>query len=363
MSSMIQARPNAAGPSPAERRMRLADLSFGTAFTDHMVSMRWSTADGWHDGELVPYGDVTMPPTAVGLHYGQIVFEGLKAFRLADGRVASFRAVQHARRFAASARRLMMPEMPEDLFVAAVRDLVRQDQDWLGDDPGISLYLRPILFATEETLALRPATEYRFLLTAFVTEGYFGRRLEPVTVWLCEDYVRAAPGGTGAAKCAGNYAAGLIAQEQAAAHGCDQVVWLDAATRTQVEEMGGMNLWFVVRDGDSHRLITPPLTGSILPGVTRDCLLTLAPRLGLPVTEEPVSVEQWRAGCRSGEITEVFACGTAARVSPIAEVRGAEGTWTCGTENRPVTDLLGRHLFAIQRGEGPDRDGWLDVVD
>jgi len=362
MSSMIQARPRAVSTSPAERRTKLADLRFGTAFTEHMVSMRWSVRDGWHDGELVPYGNVTLPPTAVGLHYGQIVFEGLKAFRLEDGRVASFRAAQHARRFAASARRLMMPEMPEELFVAAIRDLVRQDQDWLGDDPGISLYLRPILFATEETLALRPATEYRFLLTAFITEGYFGRSLEPVTVWLCEDYVRAAPGGTGAAKCAGNYAAGLIAQEQAAANGCDQVVWLDAATRTLVEEMGGMNLWFVVRDGDSHRLLTPPLTGSILPGVTRDALLTVAPRLGLPVTEAPVSVEQWRTGCLSGEITEVFACGTAARVSPVAEVRGADGSWSCGTGDRPVTARLSRHLFGIQRGVIPDEDGWLDVI-
>lgn len=362
MSPTINARPNPNRCTAAQRQARLADVSFGTAFTEHMVSIKWSTANGWHDAELVPYGPVLLQPAAVGLHYGQIVFEGMKAFRLVDGRIAAFRTRAHAHRFASSARRLMMPQLPTDLFVAAVTELLRHDGDWLSDDPGMSLYLRPILFAVEETLALRPATEYRFLLMAFITEGYFGPRLDPVTVWLSDTYSRAALGGTGAAKCPGNYAGSLAAQEQARAQGCDQVVWLDAATHSHVEEMGGMNLWFVYRDGEATRLVTPPLTGTILPGITRDSLVTLAPRLGFPVAETPVSIEQWRVGCLKGEISEVFACGTAARISPVGEVRAPGESWVCCGESSPVTATLSRELFGIQRGTVTDVDGWLDVV-
>lgn len=361
MSPTIQARPRTIRTTAAQRSARLADVRFGTAFTEHMVSIRWSAADGWHDAELVPFAPLTVSPATVGLHYGQVVFEGLKAFRLTGNRVAAFRARAHARRFADSARRFMMPEMPEQLFLDAVGELLRHDGDWLPDDPDTSLYLRPILFADEETLLPGPAGRYRFLLMAFVTEGYFGPTLDPVTVWVSHDYTRAAPGGTGAAKCAGNYAAAFAAQEEAKRNGCAQVVWLDAATRTFVEEMGGMNLWFVHRDGDTTRLVTPPLTGTILPGVTRDSVLRLAPRLGFPVTEAPVRLDDWRAGCASGQITEVFACGTAARISPVGEVRSAVGSWSCGTGARPVTDALSRRLFGIQRGTVTDEDGWLDV--
>lgn len=361
--TMFRAEPRSPRMSPAERAQRLADTSFGTALTEHMVSLRWTESRGWHDGRLLPYGPLELSPATLALHYGQSIFEGLKAFRLARGGVAAFRPDAHARRFQASARRLMMPELPVALFLDAVSEVVRHDRSWLPDDPNMSLYLRPVLYASEATLALRSATEFHFLLMAFVTEGFFGPRIRPVTVWLCEDFARAAPGGTGAAKFGGNYAGAFLAQAQAAENDCDQVVWLDAASREWVEEMGGMNLWFVYGEGPSARLVTPPLDGTILPGVTRDCLLRLAPELGLPVSEARVSVDDWQAGCRDGDITEVFACGTAARISPVGEVRSARGSWSVPDPgHRPVTTALSSLLFGIQRGEVPDRHGWLHVV-
>ncbi|MFJ9209807.1 branched-chain amino acid aminotransferase [Streptomyces sp. NPDC102264] len=365
-----------------ERAERSAAPAFGTAFTEHMVSARWNPEQGWHEAELVPYGPLLLDPATVGLHYGQVVFEGLKAFRSHTGEVAVFRPDAHAVRMRASARRLMMPEPPEELFLAAVDALVAQDQEWIPDDPGMSLYLRPLLFASERTLALRPAREYRFLMVAFITEGYFGPAQRPVRVWVTDEYSRAAAGGTGAAKCAGNYAGSLLAQEEAQSKGCDQVVWLDPVERRWVEEMGGMNLFFVYGSGGSARLVTPPLTGSLLPGVTRDALLRLAPTLGVPVSEAPLSLERWRADCASGAITEVFACGTAARISPVNEVSTKDGSWTIGPNTvgadtaggsaggngarvntaGEITGRLSAALFGIQRGELPDPHSWMRPV-
>ncbi|MFE2289629.1 branched-chain amino acid aminotransferase [Streptomyces sp. NPDC059452] len=349
--------------SAEERGRRTASPAFGTAMTEHMVSAVWSEDRGWHDAELLPYAPLLLDPATVGLHYGQSVFEGLKAFRSPAGEVSVFRAEAHARRFRSSARRLMMPEMPEELFLAAVDSLVGHDQAWIPDDPGMSLYLRPLLFASERTLALRPARAYRFVLLAFVTEGYFGPDQRPVRVWITDEYTRAAAGGTGAAKCAGNYAGSLLAQEEARERGCDQVVWLDPVERKWVEEMGGMNLFFVRGSGADARLVTPPLTGSLLAGVTRDALLRLAPELGIPAEEAPVSVADWREGCASGEITEVFACGTAARVSPVNEVATSTGSWTIGDgRTGEVTLRLSEALTSLQRGELPDPHGWMRPV-
>ena len=209
-----------------------------------------------------------------------------------------------------------MAELPDDLFLGAIEALVGQDHEWVPDDPEKSLYLRPFMFGTEVGLGVRPSDEYLFLLIASPAGAYFKGGLQPVTVWLSEDYVRAAPGGTGEAKCAGNYAASLIAQAEAIDHGCDQVVWLDANEHRWIEEMGGMNLYFVYGSGSEARLVTPNLTGSLLPGITRDSLLTLAADLGYQVEEGRISVDDWRKGCESGEITEVFACGTAAVITP-----------------------------------------------
>ncbi|MDL4818701.1 branched-chain amino acid aminotransferase [Actinomadura opuntiae] len=351
-------------PSPESPPARAGarSLAFGTAFTAHMVSMRWTTERGWHEMEVMPHEPLVMDPAMVGIHYGQSVFEGLKAHRVPGG-VAVFRPEAHAARLRASARRLMMPELPESAFLAAVDALVGVDQGELPDDPGVSLYLRPIVFATERTLALRPAQEYRFLLMAFLTEGYFGSEQRAVSVWVTTEFSRAAPGGTGFAKCAGNYAGSLMAQELAKEQGCDQVVWLDPVERRWVEEMGGMNLFFVHGAGSGARLVTPPLNGNLLPGVTRDSILRLAPDLGIAASEEPVSVDGWRAGCASGEITEVFACGTAARVTAVGQVKSEEGGWTVGDgSGGEVTNRILATLSGIQGGQLPDRHSWLRRV-
>jgi branched-chain amino acid aminotransferase len=345
-----------------ERQYRMRSPAFGQVPTEHMVLIRWSMSKGWHDATLQPYAPLTLDPAAAGLHYGQAVFEGLKAYSLADGEIGVFRSAEHARRMQNSARRLAMPEIPEVTFTDAVDALVRADQEWVPTDKGSSLYLRPLLIATEATLGVHAATEYLFLVIAFVTGSL--SVTTPLTVWLCEDYARAAPGGTGAAKCAGNYAASLLIQERAArVHDCDQVVWLDAATRDRVEEMGAMNIFFVVGPAAAPRLITPPLTDTILPGVTRDSLITLARDLGYAVSEEPVSKTWWRAASEDGTLLEAFAVGTAAVVVPIGGVRSASGGWTIGNgQAGPVARRLRQALVDLHHGTAPDRHGWIHRV-
>ena len=350
--------------SDAERAAILADPGFGRHFTDHMVRAKWDEAQGWHDAQLVPYGPLQVDPATNFIHYGQAIFEGLKAYRHADGSIKTFRPFRNAQRFANSARRLAMAELPEELFVASIEALVRQDQAWVPTDAEKSLYLRPFMFSTEVGLGVRPGNTYEYLLIASPAGAYFPKGVKPVSVWLSDDYVRAAPGGTGEAKCAGNYAASLVAQAEAAQHGCDQVVWLDATERIWIEEMGGMNLYFVYGSGDSARLVTPALTGSLLPGITRDSLLTVAHDLGIRAEEGQISVEQWRDGCASGDITEVFACGTAAVITPVGEVKSrTNGAWqVAGGGTGEVTMQLRRALLDIQTGEAPDRHNWLHTI-
>jgi branched-chain amino acid aminotransferase len=362
----IDLKPSSEPLAAAERSVRLQDPGFGRVFTDHMVSIRWTEGRGWHDAQLRPYGSIEMDPATMSLHYGQSIFEGLKAYRQADGSIATFRPWDNARRFQRSARRLAMPELPEDLFVEAINVLVRQDREWVPTEREQTLYLRPFMFATEVGLGVKPAGEYLFLLIASPVGAYFPRGVKPVSVWLSEDYVRAAPGGTGEAKCAGNYAASLVAQAQAADKGCDQVVWLDAAERRWVEEMGGMNLYFVYPDPaapSGARLLTPELTGALLPGVTRDSLLTLARDLGYETGEGRISTGQWRAGNADGSITEVFACGTAAVITPVGSVKANSGEWTVGDgEPGPVTMRLRQALLDIQLGDAPDTYAWMHRI-
>ncbi|QQM46275.1 branched-chain amino acid aminotransferase [Streptomyces liliifuscus] len=349
--------------SPAEREKRMTAPGFGRVLTEHMVSGRWAKGQGWHDLRLSPYGPLEMDPATAALHYGQIVFEGLKAHRLHDGSVGVFRPHAHARRFQRSARRLVMPEMDTGMFVRSLEELVRADRAWVPDQTGHSLYLRPVLYAEEAVLALRPAYEYRFLLMAFVTEGFFNDDLNPVTVWVSTRFARAARGGTGDVKIPGNYAGAFAAQVEAAEHGCHQVVWLDSIERRWVEEMGGMNLFFVHGRGAGTRLTTPPLTGTLLPGVTRDALLTLLPEHGLPVEEVPLAIDDWQELCASGEITEVFACGTAAGVTPVGTVRSAETRWDVADGNAgPVTRRVAELLAAVRHGSLPERHGWMHRV-
>ena len=260
----------------------LADPGFGVAFSDHMVTIEWTEGRGWHDARVGPYGPITLDPATAVLHYAQEIFEGLKAYQRADGSIALFRPEANAARFNASARRLAMPELPEDLFLESVRQLVLADRDWFPTVEGGSLYLRPFMFATEAFLGVRPAKQFKYMVIASPAGNYFKSGAPAVSIWV-SDYSRAAPGGTGAAKCGGNYAASLVPQAEAIARGHDQVVFLDAEEHKWIEELGGMNLYFVFDDGT---LLTPPLTGTILPGITRDSLLTLAREEGLTVREE-----------------------------------------------------------------------------
>jgi branched-chain amino acid aminotransferase len=347
-------------PMAAEARAAiLANPGFGTAFSDHMVSVHYDEGQGWHSAEVLPYGPIPLDPAAAVLHYAQEIFEGLKAYRLADGGIALFRPEANAARFNASAARLAMPELPEGLFVAAVEELVKADKDWFPTVEGGSLYLRPFLFASEAFLGVRPSKQYRFLVIASPAGNYFKSGAPAVSLWV-SDYSRAAPGGTGAAKCGGNYAASLVPTAEAFARGHDQVLFLDAVERKWIEELGGMNLFFVMADGS---LVTPPLGGTILPGITRESLIRLAREEGLAVREERYSLEQWQADATSGALTETFACGTAAVVTPVGKVTSETDSFVIGSGGPgQITQKLRQRLVAIQRGEAPDTHGWVHRI-
>jgi branched-chain amino acid aminotransferase len=338
----------------------LAAPGFGTRFTDNMVTATWTPEQGWHDAALRPYAPLSLPPAAAVLHYAQAIFEGLKAYRHADGSIWAFRPQANAARFARSAQRLALPTLPVHDFVASIDTLVQADRAWVPGAPETSLYLRPFMFASEAFLGVRPAHEITFCVIASPAGPYFATGVSGVSIWLSTDYTRAAPGGTGAAKCAGNYAASLLAQQQAGEHGCQQVVFLDAVERTWVEELGGMNLFFVHADGS---IVTPTLTGTILEGITRSSILTLAADEGMTVREQRVSIDDWRDGAASGQITEVFACGTAAVVTPLNRLAWDGGQVTIGSgEPGPVTLRLRQALVDIQYGRVPDRHGWMHPI-
>ena len=367
MTIDFEVRPARETVPDREREAVLADPGFGTHFTDHMVTMRWSAASGWHDARLEPYGSFTLDPATSVFHYGQELFEGMKAYRQDNGAIALFRPEINAARFNASARRMAMPEIPEEVFVRAVELLVTQDRSWVPDTPGTSLYLRPFMIATQRGLGFsNPSDSYLFCIIASPAAAYFGggAKPRPLTVWLSEDYSRAAPGGTGFAKVGGNYGGALVASRQATENGCDQVVWLDAAERTWIEEMGGMNLFFVHgTPGAQPRVMTPSLTGTLLPGVTRDSLLKLAPELGIEACESRLSVAQWRDQCASGELTETFACGTAAVMAPVGKVKGLSGGWTIADgQPGPITLRLREELLGIQYGLRSDPFSWIYKV-
>lgn len=350
-----------AHPSPvgeADRATLLADLGFGKVFTDHMVVIRYTADRGWHDARIQPRGPIQIDPACAVLHYAQEIFEGLKAYRLPDGGAALFRAEVNARRFGESAERMAMPPLPDALFLESIRALVRADRDWIPDGEGASLYLRPFMFASETFLGVRPAQEYLYMVIASPAGAYFKGGAPSVTLWTSEHYTRAARGGTGAAKCGGNYAASLIAQAEAIREGCDQVVFLDAVENRYVEELGGMNVFFVFEDGT---LQTPPLGGTILPGITRESLIQLARDAGVTVREERYSMEEWQADAASGRLREAFACGTAAVVTPIGRVRGRGFDFAIGNGGPGMlTEQLRQQLTEIQRGVASDTHGWVE---
>ncbi|CAN5390333.1 branched-chain amino acid aminotransferase [soil metagenome] len=346
-------------PVPAGKRAELlANPGFGRVFSDHMVTVRYSDADGWHDAKIEPRGTIPMDPAAAVLHYAQEIFEGLKAYKTGDG-ATLFRPRENARRFQQSAERLAMPLLPEAIFLEAVDQLVSIDRAWIPDGDG-SLYIRPFMFANEIFLGVKPSSNYLFSVIASSVGSYFKSAADAVSVWVSQEYTRAAPGGTGAAKCGGNYAASLLAQAEATRHGCDQVVFLDAVERKWIEELGGMNVFFVFSDGS---LATPPLGGTILPGVTRSSLITLAKDKGIAVREERYSYDQWKADAGSGRLREAFACGTAAVVTPIGTVRAPEGEFKIGNGGSGArTEELKTALVDIQRCRAPDPHKWIHKV-
>ena len=356
----IQTIPHPAPVASDVRDQAIADPGFGTVFTDHMVSIDWDEGKGWHSATLGPREPIALDPAASVLHYAQEIFEGMKAYRREDGAMTLFRPEENARRFNQSARRLAMPELPEEAFLESVKAIVQADRSWFPSVDGGALYIRPFMFANEHFLGVRPAKKYKFLVILSPAGNYFKSGAPAVSIWVSSDYSRAAPGGTGDAKCGGNYAASLVPQAEAIAQGHDQVVFLDAVERKWIEELGGMNLFFVFDDGS---IITPPLGGTILPGITRNSLMTLAREEGLTVREEKYSIDQWREDAQSGRLVEAMACGTAAVVTPVGRVASRDGEFTIGSGGPgQLTSKLRQKLVGIQRGMVEDTHGWVTTL-
>lgn len=344
--------------SPEEISEALAKPSFGKYFSDHSALARWSPEKGWHDRALIGRESLQLHPGTAALHYGQEIFEGLKAFRHADDSVWIFRPEMNAARFAASARRMAMAPLPEQDFLDSVLELVSADKAWVPNGDGErSLYLRPFMFASETLIGVRAAAEYTYMVIATPASPFYP---EPLKLWVTPDYSRTASGGTGMAKCGGNYAASMAAEAQAHENGCGQVLWLDSATRTNIEEGGTMNFFVVTKDDE---LVTPALDGNILAGVTRDSLLKLAEFHDLKPVERELALAEVCEQISSGQITEAFACGTAAVVSPVIGLKAPDFEVSVG-DGKPgeKTMALREHLTGIQLGKREDTFGWLTPV-
>ena len=341
----------------AERDAILAHPGFGKHFTDHMVDICWSEWGGWHRPRVQPYGPISLDPSAAVLHYGQEIFEGMKAYRWQDGSIRTFRPEENAKRLQRSAVRMALPELPTDYFLESLKELVAADGDWVPSAPDTSLYIRPFMFAKEAFLGVRPAKKVNYYVIASPAAAYFSGGLAPVSIWLSSQYSRAGKGGTGAAKTGGNYAASLVAQAEAYENGCDQVLFLDSEHDRYLEELGGMNIVLVKKDGT---LLTPA-SESILPGITRDSILQLAKDRGHAVEHRPVTLDEWREGAASGDIVEAFACGTAAVVAPIGLLKGTD--FEIRHEATDVALTLREELTGIQYGRVEDRHDWMLRLD
>lgn len=348
-------------PNPvpdAEREAIIANPTFGTHFTDHQVVVVWEKDKGWHSAQVIPYGPIMMDPSAAVLHYGQEIFEGIKAYRHEDGSIWTFRPEANARRLQRSAYRMALPELPVDVFVDSLRELIAVDGAWVPSPEGEkTLYFRPFEIAAENFLGVRAAQRAEYRVIASPVGPYFTGGIKPVSIWIALDSSRAGKHGTGEAKTGGNYAASLLAQQKGYENGCSQVMFLDAETATYIEELGGMNLFFVYKDG---RVATPALDGTILHGITRDSVITLLRDRGHDVQERKITLDEVRAGVASGEITEIFACGTAAVITPVGQLKSREGN--IGSENAEPGELtvsLRNELTGIQYGIVEDRHGWM----
>lgn len=362
MATEFTVTPNPKPTSDAEIAKIHENPGFGDYFTDHMVSIEWNgdyrTGGEWGEARVIPYGPLTLDPATSVLHYAQEIFEGIKAYRHADGSVWTFRPEKNAERFNRSARRMALPELPEELFIESIKQLVAADERWVPGGEGQALYLRPFQIATEKFLGVRPTRQARYMVIASPAGNYFGTP-QPVDIWLSSNYTRAAEGGTGFAKCGGNYAGGMMAQVEAENNGCKQVVFVDRHRDNAIEELGGMNVFFVF--GGENKIVTPELTGTILEGVTRDSILQIARDRGMTVEERKITLQEWKDGVANGDITEVFACGTAAVIAPIGNLKSEDFTIPNAAGDGVVGETcmaIREELVGIQTGKVEDRHGW-----
>jgi len=344
--------------TPEQMKPKYTDeskLGFGKLFSDHMFTLEYRADKGWQNPTIEPYRPFSLDPAAMGLHYGQLIFEGLKAYRGRGGEIYLFRPTENIRRMNNSARRLCMPAVDEDLFLKAIKELVLVEQDWIPRGRGTSLYIRPTMIATEKALGVHPASEYLFYIITGPVGAYYPEGFSPTKIYVVEDYVRAAPGGIGNVKAAGNYAASLLASAIAIDKGYTQVLWLDAVHRKYVEEVGTSNIFFLIGD----ELITPPLGGTILPGVTRDSVIKLATSWGIRLSERRLSVDEIIEACNAGTMKEAFASGTAAVVSPVGQLFYRDKDYLInGGRTGALTEKLYNEILQIQYGEKEDPFGW-----
>ncbi len=341
--------------TPKAKPEKGAKLGFGKIFTDHMFMMNYTEGKGWHDARIVPYGALSLEPAAMVFHYGQEMFEGLKAYKGADGKTRLFRPDMNAKRANASNERLCIPEIPEEMFVEAIKAVVKVDEDWIPEEDGTSLYIRPFVIATDEFLGVAPSKTYLFIVILAPSGAYYENGLAPVGIWIEDDYVRAVKGGMGFAKTGGNYAASLIAQVKAHDDGYSQVLWLDGVERKYIEEVGAMNIFFKI-DG---KIITPALNGSILPGITRNSVIELCKRMGYTVEERKVSVDELVEAANTGKLEECFGTGTAAVISPVGKLRYKDEVFTINNnEIGEVSQKLYDTVTGIQWGKCEDELGW-----
>lgn len=346
-------------PTPDhEREAIIANPTFGTHFTDHQIVVVWEKDKGWHSAQVIPYGPMLMDPSSAVLHYGQEIFEGIKAYRHDDGSIWTFRPKMNAERLQRSAHRMALPELPTEIFIESLRQLIAVDGAWVPQPVDEkTLYFRPFEIAAENFLGVRSAHRAEYRVIASPVGPYFTGGVKPVSIWIALDSARAGKHGTGEAKTGGNYAASLLAQNEGYEHGCSQVLFLDAETGTYIEELGGMNLFFVYRDG---RVVTPGLDGTILRGITRDSIITLLRDRGHEVTERRVSLEEVRSGFNSGEIKEIFACGTAAVITPVGMLKSrSEEIGSADAPPGELTVSLREELTGIQYGRIQDKHGWM----
>ena len=346
--------------SPKEKPKKGEKLGFGKIFTDHMFIMNYTEGKGWHDARIVPYQDISLPPSAMVFHYGQEMFEGMKAYRGVDGNIYLFRPDMNAKRANNSSRRLCIPEIPEEYFVEAVKAVVDIDRDWVPSEEGTSLYIRPFVIATDAFLGVAPSKTYLFMIILSPSGAYYESGLEPVAIWIEDEYVRAVRGGMGFTKTGGNYVASLAAQVKAHDSGYSQVLWLDGVERKYIEEVGAMNICFKI----NGKIVTPALNGSILPGITRDSIIKVCKDWGYEVEERKISVDELVAAAKDGSLEEVFGTGTAAVVSPVNKLRYEDDVMNIGDGKiGPLTQKLYDELTGIQWAKREDTRGWRVLVD